>query len=115
MIQVGVFDEAIVDEEELFTSGFSSMFGLSDKTSNSNNRSFFIHRNQAFVPRLTKQCNDALLKHAGHHSVNFLPVVDHGKGNFGKGERNPLKFVENVFGFDRIAFEEIPSCRYIEK
>ncbi|MNE50941.1 hypothetical protein D3C80_1455400 [compost metagenome] len=61
MIQVRVFNKPVINKEELLSSGFFSIFRLTNKALNADNISLLLHRNQTLIIAVAKNMNDPLL------------------------------------------------------
>ena len=62
MLQIGTADEAVVDEEELFTPRFAGTVGFADESRQPGHRGLFLDRHQLLIVVVAEQVDDALPK-----------------------------------------------------
>ena len=115
MIQIRRFDETIVYINKLFPSCLLRKFRLTGKAVNVQRVAFFFYRYNLLGIIISEQGNNSLFKISRFQMIHFVIIIEKLKADFRMRQCNALKLFNNIFQFNRIAFQKISSRGNIEE
>lgn len=115
MVEVGAFDEAVVDKEVLIATGFFGGFGFADEAVDVEVVGIFLNADEPGIVLVSQDLDDALFEGAFFEVKEFLSVVGEGEEHLGECEGHADEFVYDVSHFCGVAFEEVAACGHVEE
>src|SRR5690606_35046826 len=114
-MQLVAFNVSVVDKEKLFASGFLGILWFAYITLDHKMRGIFHTGYQLPLVVLTEYADHPLTQFPRRQIKKLHVVLRKVEPYVGIGKSYPLKLLYNVFHFDGIRLQEIPSGRHVEK
>ena len=115
VMQIGMFDEALVHEEILFAARLLGVFRLDDISFYADAVGFLTHGQQPFLVGATEEAHDALFEVAWIKMIHLLAVTGQREANLWVHQRDAGELLHNVTHLGLSRLEEIAPRRYIEE
>src|SRR5690606_8337166 len=115
VVEVGIPDETVVDEEILFAACLFRKLGLADKAPEIDNRGFLLQRHEALVIAIAKDVDNPLLQPFGRQVKKLVVLAVQAEEDIRVGQRQTLELVDDVPHFHWIALQKVTTGGHVIK